>query len=486
MKTNDTPINISPFMDRKAREFFEKVGGTYPNYDFSEFTYTGCNAPSIVICSQHGPFTTIARNLLQRTKHPCPKCKLMHRRLSYNAYLKRAVKVHCGKYEYDKFTIENANWHDKIKIKCPTHSWFLQTKGSHLNGSGCKKCYQEQRAQMAKKGVQKYYNKTAQARGDDFIEKAIQKFGNYFDYSKVHYINTYTKVIIACPKHGAFKIRPLTHLQSYTGCPHCAEENLGFDYVKVYKTASSGEETGIFYKLLFTHKKTSIKFIKIGITRQTIWERFSKGYDDFEYEVLEQVHDTNLNCAIMEQKYKKNHWYDRFYIPKSWQFSGSTECYNYDKEQQLRQKAIQHIKDSLLQKQENSCAICKQPPKRPVLDHDHTKRIKGTSYCRGVLCSNCNVFLAKAENNATRYGIPQQELPAILKKMAAYIAADQTKLIHPSEAPKPKLLKKSSYNKLKKVYEGRAKFPPYPRSKRLTKDLERLFCKHELEPEFYK
>ena len=47
-------------------------------------------------------------------------------------------------------------------------------------------------------------------------------------------------------------------------------------------------------------------------------------------------------------------------------------------------------------------------------------------------------------------------------------------------------LKKSSYNKLKKLYSGKAKFPEFPKSGKLSKKLEELFSKYNLVPDFYK
>lgn len=41
---------------------------------------------------------------------------------------------------------------------------------------------------------------------------------------------------------------------------------------------------------------------------------------------------------------------------------------------------------------------------------------------------------------------------------------------------------KKNYNKLKKAYTGKAKFPDYPSSKKLTKPLEKLFKEYEIEP----
>lgn len=44
----------------------------------------------------------------------------------------------------------------------------------------------------------------------DFINSAKSIYGDKYDYSKVIYKNTSTKVEIICPKHGSF----LKHLQN--------------------------------------------------------------------------------------------------------------------------------------------------------------------------------------------------------------------------------------------------------------------------------
>lgn len=153
---------------------------------------------------------------------------------------------------------------------------------------------------------------------------------------------------------------------------------------------------------------------------------------------------------------------------------------------QLRHNEIPIIRDELMEKQKGLCPICDRGIKDPCLDHSHTRRNRGSGLIRGVLCRACNVLVAKMENNCVRYGVVHMELPEVLKNMAKYLEQQDLPMIHPSEAPKPSLLKKTSYNKLKKIYDGKAKLPPYPTSRRLTKELERLFRKYELEPEFYK
>ena len=56
---------------------------------------------------------------------------------------------------------------------------------------------------------------------EEFIRRAKEVHGNRYDYSKVKYVNTRRKVCIICPKHGEFWQIPLHHLKG-SGCPNCA------------------------------------------------------------------------------------------------------------------------------------------------------------------------------------------------------------------------------------------------------------------------
>lgn len=53
-----------------------------------------------------------------------------------------------------------------------------------------------------------------------FIERSNIIHGNKYDYSKVDWVNTKTKVEIVCPVHGSFYQMPFKHLQGQ-GCPDC-------------------------------------------------------------------------------------------------------------------------------------------------------------------------------------------------------------------------------------------------------------------------
>jgi len=55
---------------------------------------------------------------------------------------------------------------------------------------------------------------------EEFINRAKLIYGNKYDYSKVDYINSRTKVCIICPTHGEFWQIPNSHLQG-KGCRKC-------------------------------------------------------------------------------------------------------------------------------------------------------------------------------------------------------------------------------------------------------------------------
>ena len=56
---------------------------------------------------------------------------------------------------------------------------------------------------------------------EEFIKKANKKHNGKYDYSKVEYIDSHTKVCIICPEHGEFWQGPANHL-SGQNCPKCA------------------------------------------------------------------------------------------------------------------------------------------------------------------------------------------------------------------------------------------------------------------------
>lgn len=55
---------------------------------------------------------------------------------------------------------------------------------------------------------------------DIFIKRAKEIHNDKYDYSKVDYVNSYTKICIICPEHGEFWQQPRKHLDGQ-GCTKC-------------------------------------------------------------------------------------------------------------------------------------------------------------------------------------------------------------------------------------------------------------------------
>lgn len=133
-----------------------------------------------------------------------------------------------------------------------------------------------------------------------------------------------------------------------------------------------------------------------------------------------------------------------------------------------------------------------------ALDHSHKNKSEEYSPDKGTIRTTLdfrvNSVLGKLENSIVRYGLHTLEdfdLPTFLRNAAdyfergSYIDDSGNYYIHPREVHKTPPVSKRNYNKLKKLYleSGRkAKFPEYPKSKKLTKPLSKLFEEYEIEP----
>jgi len=122
-------------------------------------------------------------------------------------FIRKALRKHGDKYDYSNVIYINNRTNVEIICRVECHGSFWQTPSHHLRGQGCSIC----------RGCQKLTT-------EKFIEKSnnVHGIGTY-DYSKVKYINSHTKVEIICPKegHGSFWQTPNSHLNG-NGCSSCS------------------------------------------------------------------------------------------------------------------------------------------------------------------------------------------------------------------------------------------------------------------------
>lgn len=93
----------------------------------------------------------------------------------------------------------------------------------------------------------------------EFIQKAIEIHGNKYDYSKVDYKNSKTKICIICPEHGEFWQTPATHLKSY-GCPKCSGKFLDKEYF-IEKANKIHNNKYNYSKVEYLGNKTKVEII---------------------------------------------------------------------------------------------------------------------------------------------------------------------------------------------------------------------------------
>ena len=204
---------------KSQQEFLEEVRAIHGDrYDVSHAVYVNSRTKVTVVCPDHGVFYKTPQELLN-SRQGCPECS-GRIKWTWDRFVEKAKKVHSGKYAYpnQKFTTTAA----KYIIICPEHGEFSQSIAGHLRG-GCNKCA--------------YKVRTLKQRDtkEEFIEKAMARHGDYYDYTNVRYHNSQTKVEITCPNHGEFSMKPNNHL-SGQGCPDCgllkAKEGIRLSYEK--------------------------------------------------------------------------------------------------------------------------------------------------------------------------------------------------------------------------------------------------------------
>ena len=120
-------------------------------------------------------------------------------------FIQKAILKHKDKYDYSKVNYTHSKY--KVIIICKEHDEFEQIPANHIFVQGCYNCHCE----------------SLKSNTDDFILKSLL-IHNEYDYSKVDYIDSKTKICIICKKHGEFLQNPNNHLQG-KGCLKCASDD---------------------------------------------------------------------------------------------------------------------------------------------------------------------------------------------------------------------------------------------------------------------
>lgn len=279
---------------KTIEERFHKVHNHKYSYEHSVFK--GVDHKIIVTCPTHGNWEILPTNHLAGCG--CLLCYQESLPKGTDKFIEDAKRTHGNKFDYSK--VEYINTHSKVELTCNTCGYsFKQNAKSHILGSGCPSCSNNQRYTT-----------------EEFIEKSNKIHSNFYNYSKTIYKSSHTKVIITCPEHGDFEQGAGYHLHGQ-GCPICRPG--GFDKTK----------PGRLYYLKVTID--NMVHYKIGITNGTVRSRFRSISDRSKIEVVKQKLYKNGEDALKwENFFKKRYKEYQYKGPKFFTNSGDTEVFTED------------------------------------------------------------------------------------------------------------------------------------------------------------
>jgi len=281
-------------------QFIEKARLVHGDlYDYSITDYKGRKHKVSIICQKHGEFTQDPNNHL--SGKGCRKCAndktSIRCKSSKEEFVRKSKEVHGDFYDYSKADYKTS--HSKVVITCPKHGDFSQKPSHHHSGIGCPFCGKEAAASKLMTGT------------EEFIEKSKKIHGNKYEYSKVNYKNSSTKVTISCREHGDFEITPQNHLLG-SGCYPCSRE-----FRKLRKSLAHS-----VYVLICDD------IVKVGITSRDVSDRLFEINKNSgrNFKILKEYSGlTRSQCFDIETS-TLNILSGKYYgIPDK--FDGSTECF---------------------------------------------------------------------------------------------------------------------------------------------------------------
>ena len=256
--------------------FFKRASLEIPEYDYSKVEYKGVTTKIILHCIEHGKFEITPQGLFRGGG--CPTCTKRDRRLkstkSNDTFIKQVQEV-SPQYDYskvgvrktqEKYIEEVSKLHPeydfsntiyqgstaKLIVECLKHGEFEIDSSTLLRGGKCSQCNWEKARGRFRKNL------------DTFLEE-VKLLHPTYDFSKVEYTNSYTKVEVICSVHGSFYSTP-TSLLKGCGCNICGKIKAGLknemgkeEYLeRVYKKLKEVNPTLKVYEDTFINKQSKI------------------------------------------------------------------------------------------------------------------------------------------------------------------------------------------------------------------------------------
>ena len=382
--------NISTYESTKLKyklNFLKRASLERPEYDYSKVEYKGAYTKISLYCKEHGNFEITPQELFKGGR--CPTCAERDRRLkstkSNDPFIKQVQKV-SPEYDYSKVVYKNCK--EKVEVICKEHGSFFIRAGELLKGCGCMKCYDARRGKSLKLNYAKFKKTllkqdkghlsikdedykgskeplvfTCSIHGVQETNKASNlmsnkygcpKCGNHIRGSKgiipieeikkrlfnkfrdkitivdSSYIFNTTEATFICQEHGEYKNTVRYVLENKYPCKKCAHKYGDSD------RAYYDKPTTLYYIKLI---KDKIEYFKLGITTQTISERFCRlPSEGLTYQIIAtKTFETGITAYYLEQfllHQQSSNKIDFILLPKS---GGNSEIFNQDIYESIKQ-----------------------------------------------------------------------------------------------------------------------------------------------------
>lgn len=293
-------------------------------YDYSKSIYINSKSKVEIICKIHCSFWQTPGSHINK-KSGCVRCAGLEK-ITKSSFIEKSKKIHKNIYDYSKAVFINRK--TQVTIICPIHGEFKQRPAEHLSGKSCQKCAG-----------------TYSPNNDEIVEQFEKAHGDFYDYSKVEYVNNTTKVLITCPKHGDFLQTPKSHKRG-EGCMECGRERTNeavkegfYNIIRAERHKEKWLKTPciLYFVNLYNEEES---FYKVGITKhKKIKNRFCRERDIYNLDVIKR-YDTNLYTAAILESVIKEENKEYSYEPNNL-VTGKTECFTHNiLEQKLNYKLL--------------------------------------------------------------------------------------------------------------------------------------------------
>lgn len=303
----------------KQKNDFDKIKEAFQDkgYDLLSEEYINSKSPLKYLCPKHG-VKSMAWNDFSSGKQ-CPECSIENKMKDYEN-----IKAAFKRKGYDLISDKYLGSKEPLLYLCPKHGKQETTWNRFQQGDTCSECLKEERN-----------IKMLEVIRVAFYEKGYTLLSR-------EYINNREKLYYLCPKHGKQSISWMGFQQGQQ-CKLCSYENQPGIYnvalAERNKEAYKKEKATLYF-VSFNNKVNEESFLKIGITINSINERFHALKGKYNIEKI-KTFELNLYDAIHLEDSILSEFSEYKYVPQN-KFDGYTECLktNYKKILSYMNKAI--------------------------------------------------------------------------------------------------------------------------------------------------